>query len=222
MDRLLFLNVGWMSKYQGLKRDTISGGGRHISVHGFGHEILNFQPYRGRMYGFAQVPHSSMKIEKLGAPKGAQSVDGVVVAWVAKSRIVGWYRDATVFRRVQPPPKHSARVYQGKLIGYNVTGDAGKCKILSPDARLFAIPRSKNRKHAMGRYLWYAEGPQNQSFRERVLAYIAADGVLPLTHKSDLRIAGRGRQSDIYKRHRIEESAIDMTAKTFRGPGLRS
>ena len=55
MQKLLFLNVGWTSKNQGLNEDTITGGGAYVSSHGFGHERFNFRPFRGRMYGFGEV-----------------------------------------------------------------------------------------------------------------------------------------------------------------------
>ncbi len=58
---LLFLNVSWMSKYQGLGNDKISGGFSYVKLHGYGHEILNFKPYEGHMYGFARVPHDSIR-----------------------------------------------------------------------------------------------------------------------------------------------------------------
>src|ERR1039458_2088404 len=101
MDRLIFLNVAWMSKYEGLKGDTMSGGAKQGVDQGWGHEMLNFQPYKGKMYGYAPAPFGTIKVEKLGAAKGADSVDGVLVIWVARSRIVGWYKNATVYRREQ-------------------------------------------------------------------------------------------------------------------------
>jgi hypothetical protein len=219
MDRLLFLNVGWMSKYQGLKRDTITGGGTYVSRHGYGHELLNFQPYRGRMYGFGQVPHSSIRIENLDAPPGAASVDGALVIWVASSRIVGWYKNATVFRRIQPPPKSSARFYQGDPIGYNVTADVRDCKLLIPDARLFPVPRSQERADAMGRYLWYAKGPKNESFRKEVLAYILAGGTLTGKANGTPATWAGSRQPDVHKRQKVDHAAIDLAAAHFEDLG---
>ncbi len=105
---LLFLNVGEMSKYKGLARDTISGGGKNVSLYGFGHEIFNFEPYKRKMYGFGKTPHNAIRLENLGATKDAENVNGVTVIWVAKSRIVGWYKNATVYRHHQQPPRNLA------------------------------------------------------------------------------------------------------------------
>jgi 5-methylcytosine-specific restriction protein A len=219
MQKLLFLNVGWMSKYQGLNRDTITGGGAYISSHGFGHELLNFKPFRGRMYGFGRVPHSSIKIEKLGAQPGALAADGVLVIWVAASRIVGWYNNATVFRRVQAPPKGSARFYQGDPMGYNIMANACDCQLLLPDARLFEVPRSRERADAMGRYLWYAKGPKNDLYRKEVLAYISCGGIQPKTPKATFATSGGVCQPNFKKRQEVEQAAIDLAAAYFEDLG---
>ena len=107
MDKMIFLNIGWMSRYAGVRGDPISGGQKYLARHGYGHEMLNFKPYAGKMYGTAPVPHGTIRLEKLGAPKGADSVDRVLVVWVARSLIVGWYKNATVYRHSQLPPKET-------------------------------------------------------------------------------------------------------------------
>lgn len=153
MDKLLFLNIGWMSKYEGLASDTITGGGGYVATHGYGHEIFNFKPHSGYMYGFARTPHSNIRLENLGGTKESPSIDNVLVIWVAKSKIVGWYKEATVFRHLRNPPQNSHRVYRGDLIGYIVKARSRDCKLVERDARVFEIPRARQRKHAMGRYL---------------------------------------------------------------------
>ena len=72
MEKMLFCRVGWMEKYQGLNNgDKIIGGGSYIDIKGYGHEIMNFLPYKGRMYGFVE---GGISIEKLGASRKDQSV----------------------------------------------------------------------------------------------------------------------------------------------------
>jgi len=96
-----------MSEYSG--PGQISGGGKYVTLHGYGHEMMNFKPFAGTMHGTAVVPrHGAVKLENLGAAKGAEFVDDVLVVWVAKSRIVGWYENARVYRHSQPPPKNQA------------------------------------------------------------------------------------------------------------------
>ena len=169
MERILLLNVGWMNAYKGVKGDPLKGGGDFPSRHGYGMEILNFEPFYGHMYGFAKVPHNSIRIERLGAPSYAKHVDIILVIWVTKSRIVGWYRHATVYRMLQEPPKSSHRKHKGGPIKHNVMSKEGSEHLLDPDDRLFEIPRSRMKKGAMGRYLWYIDEYTNTRFRKKLL-----------------------------------------------------
>jgi len=214
MQAMIFLNVSWMSKYQGLSGDTISGGFGYVAAHGYGSEIFNFKPYKGKMYGFARAPHNSIRLEKLGAVKSAASVNGVLVVWVAKSKIIGWYKNATVFRHAQLPPKGAGRVFKRHKIKFNVVAKKQDCTLLDPDSRLLAVPRAKKRAHAMGRYLWYAEGQSNRMFRERVQRYIANRGLWK-TQKHSIQGSGMAHQRDPLKRERVERSAILLTTEHF-------
>ena len=220
MDRILFLNVGSMSKYQGLKGDAIKGGGKNIALHGYGHEIFNFKQFQGRMYGFGHAPHDSIRLEKLGAAKGADRVDGVLVVWVAKSHVVGWYRNATVFRKLRHPPKHSRRKYKGDPMKYNVTARAQDCTLLDRDGRPFPVPRARERKNGMGRYLWYADGPNNKQFRAKVLRYVENGGKLPISRglgTRQLKKGGSPHQVDLFKKQKIERYAIEIAEKHWQG-----
>ena len=222
MDRLIFLNVAWMSKYEGLKGDTMSGGAKQVVDHGWGHEMLNFQPYKGKMYGYAPAPFGTIKVEKLGAAKGADSVDGVLVIWVARSRIVGWYKNATVYRREQPP-KSLTRSFRGSPIPYLVTATAGSdCKCIDPDARLLLVPRPRQRKRAMGRYTWFAEGKSNSAFRAKVFKYVESGGdISSLKNGPRRKAGGNPHQPDPFKRLRVEEVAVDLVTRHFEALGYK-
>lgn len=217
---LLFLNVGEMSKYKGLARDTISGGGKNVSLYGFGHEIFNFEPYKRKMYGFGKTPHNAIRLENLGATKDAENVNGVTVIWVAKSRIVGWYKNATVYRHHQQPPRNSRRTYKAHTIGYNVTARESDCTRIPRDARWVRVPRARERKHAMGRYLWYADGPSNAAFRKTVHKYITAGGDLPVLGKNAernkrLNKPGSPHQPDVHKKQQVERIAMRLSSRYF-------
>jgi hypothetical protein len=223
---LLFLNVGEMSKYEGLPGDTISGGGRNVSLYGFGHEILNFKPYKRKMCGYGRAPHNTIRIEKLGATKEDKTEPCVTAVWVAQSHIVGWYKNATVYRRPQPPPPGSDRIFKGKPIDYNVTAQKSDWKRIDRDDRLMPVPRAKERKHAMGRYLWYAEGPSNASFRKKVEKYIDADGNFSAISTARRAVKARGksgapRQPDIDKKQRVERIAMHLSKRHFEALNYR-
>lgn len=216
METMIFLNVGWMSEYSG--PGQISGGGKYVTIHGYGHEMMNFKPFAGKMYGTAVVPrYGAIKLEKLGAAKGAEFVDGVLVVWVAKSLIVGWYRNARVYRRSQPPPKNSGRSYKGDPIGYRASAAASDCTRLDPDDRHFRVRRAREREQAMGRYIWYAEGASNRAFRAKVLKYVAAGGNISVLAKSKRpRLGGSAHPPDPQKKAKVEQAAIDLATQHFK------
>ncbi len=103
--RILFCNVGWMRDYNGIKGDSIERGGSY-NDDATGHEVCNFSIVRGKVYGYVQ-PTGQIKIEKIGASKKDHSVSGVTVIWTAGpetggTAVVGWYKNATVYRDYQP------------------------------------------------------------------------------------------------------------------------
>ena len=220
MDRMIFINIAWKSRYAGLKGDQIAPSFGYVKRHGFGHEMFNFAPSGGKMYGTAPFPPpGSVNVEKLGASKGDESVSGVLVVWVSRSVIVGWYKNATVYRHSQRPPKGTGHSYKGKAIGYRAVARESDCKIiLPPDARSFPVPRSWQRENAMGRFTWFAEGAPNRAFREKVRKYINAGGdisAVKLSRRQPQKSARAPHQSDPQKRTQVERAAVDLVTKYF-------
>ena len=184
MDRIIFLNTGWMKNYQGLEDDSITDGGSFVQQYNNGEtddyppcEIRNFQPYEGYMYGFVRVG-GSINIERLGASRRDNSIDGVLVIWVAKSPsdgtvIVGWFKKAIVYRDCQLPPEGSDRKREGRREwGHRVIEKKEDCRLLPIEHRILSVPRG--RKGAMGQSnVWYADKPENNAFRQRVQEFIA-------------------------------------------------
>jgi hypothetical protein len=193
MEPLLVLNVGWMKNYKGLKDDQLTNGGAYVREHGWGGEIFNFLPFEGFMYGCVQppgrkeIPYNSriIHIERLRASREAASfVDGVLVAWVARkpeggTYLVGWYRDAVVFRQWQKPPEGSRRQFRGESLGYYVRAREEDCILLAQDERTLRVPRAGDPenlgKGGIGQAnLWFADsGKQNDlKFRQDFESFI--------------------------------------------------
>jgi hypothetical protein len=108
--RVLFSRVGWMENYDGAKSrsDWPVGGGSNNSKR-CGDEVHNFTNVDGFVYGFCQPAAHSKQIalrrvqpEWLGSP-----LPGVLVVFVAvdpgggRQRVVGWYRNATLYQTRQ-------------------------------------------------------------------------------------------------------------------------
>ena len=172
MHGIVFLNVAWMRKYRGLIDDKPVGDFEYIQERGFGHEIFNFQPYGGRMYGYARV-NGRIAIERLGASKGDTYVDDVLVVWVSKRPqggvvVIGWYEHARVFRCRREGPLDSGREYEGEALVYRVMARAEDCALLPVTERTFPVPARV--PGGLGQAnIWYADTAAMASFRVRVL-----------------------------------------------------
>lgn len=217
MEKMIFLNVGWMKNYKGLKSDKIVGGGSFVQEHGYGHEIFNFLPYNGYMYGYVQPISEKIRINRLGASEQDQSVDGVLAVWVSKSPssgvfIVGWYKNATVYRDRQPAPKNSNRKYKRENLGYYIKAKAEDCTRLPIDKRVLKIPRGKG---GMGQSnVWYADQSGHTRFKQNVLDFIN-EGKISKNHEPTKTKNGKVWQPDPYKRQKIEKIAIKMTTTHY-------
>ncbi|WP_227717266.1 DUF3883 domain-containing protein [Methanobacterium lacus] len=215
--RIIFLNVGWMKSYQGIiNGDIIQGGGSYVHENKFGHEVYNFLPYDGFVYGFVQPPRSSkIHIERLGADPKDDSIDNVLAIWVATKPtsgnvIVGWYKDATLYKEYQYSDELN-RNFKDEKIGYNVKAKEEDSKLLALDERVFHIKRGKG---WMGQSnIWYASQESNEDFRNEVLNYIY-ENIIPKKNDKK-RNHSISRQVDTYQRQKIEVTAINHTIKYY-------
>jgi hypothetical protein len=222
MRPIVFLNIAWMRNYRGLggARDTISGGGAYVQEHGYGHEIYNFRPYEGQMYGYVPVD-GSIALERLGASPSDDSLAGVLAVWVAPhpeggTCIVGWYDNATIYRDKQTPPEGSMREFGGESLGYRVRARVEDSTLLPVDARVFTIPRG--RPGGMGQAnIWYADQPELEQFRREVREYVNRRS-LPARGEPALAPSLR-RQPDPYRRQRVEQKAVALIAAHYEALG---
>ena len=142
MSNVLFLNIGWARAYQGDPDDLPKGHFAHTAAGNTDiGEAFNFKAYDGKCYGYSPAHGGTIRIEGLGASKEDDAIDGVVVVWMATnpegggSLIVGWWRNAKVYRHLQrtrPQPGRPECVTIAK---------AADCHLLSPDERIYRIRR---------------------------------------------------------------------------------
>lgn len=167
-----------MKRYQGRTvDDQITGGGAYIDINKTGHEICNFLEHEGTLFGYVEPPGPStasgkrINIDNLGASRNDPAVSGVTVVWTTLrppfgNVIVGWYRDATVYRDFQEfsvsPPGHQ----RNNIPGYRISALASQGRLLLPEERTFVVK-------GMGQAnLWYARSPKDAALVQRVGAYI--------------------------------------------------
>lgn len=180
---LVFFNVGWMTRYDGIDDDSLKGGGKY-NQHGVGHEVCNFSDNRGTLYGYVQPVGETIKLEKLGASPYDDSIDGVTVVWTAGPKgggtaVVGWYRDATVYRHPQEIPKPSKMQKKNRIATFRVLAPVDKAVLLPVHEREVMIPRAI--KGGIGQSnVWFAQQPESRDIVDRVKALINRASVPPL------------------------------------------
>jgi hypothetical protein len=215
---VIFCNVGWMERYHGLSHgDQIVGGGSYVKEEGRGHEICNFAPSRNVLYGYVQPPGAQIDIERMGASADDESISDVTVIWTATrptggTAVVGWYKNATVFREYQKFPRPPEIQNQNGIDGYWVSAPAGQAKLLPVDERTFEIPRQV--KGGMGQAnVWYADKPESASIVRRALELVGGKRAKPVAVKGH-----KGKQ-DQERKVKIEKSAIRLCCEHFEGLG---
>jgi len=205
-----------MDHYRGVtSKDTPTGGGAWVKEHGFGHEAFNFEPVGKEYFGYVQPMGAGINLSKLGGGPDDEEIGGVTVAWVATHpteggvRVVGWYRNATVFAEFQAPVAKRGR----KLPDGNVPtflARASDAVLLDRDERVFEVPRGKG---GMGQSnVWYPDDDAGA----RILKYIGKRGQ---RSSRPGRPAGTPRLNDVERRLRIEKIAMTAAADWFAGRG---
>ncbi len=108
--KMFYCRVGWMNAYRGNGNERPQNGGAY-NKDNIGHEVHNYLGVDGKYYGFVEAGiNNSIHIDRLGASKNDESIDDILVVWVAShpnrrgQYIVGWYEDAVVYKNLQTVP----------------------------------------------------------------------------------------------------------------------
>jgi hypothetical protein len=168
---ILYCRLGWMNNYQGIKNDSIVNGGSY-NKDNIGWEVCNFKPLNNTYYGFVETGHTGeiahkIHIEKLGATDGDEEINNVLVVFIAthpegKTRIVGWYKNATVFKN-RKTFSDAVQLKEGRIC-YNMYSK--EAFLLPVDQRNFII-------NGAGQHnLWYG----NPTINNEVINYISSIG----------------------------------------------
>ena len=178
--KILFCNIAWMKYYLGATdEDKPINGGSYIEENEDGGESYNFQDYNGNCYGYVML-YGNMALEKHfeGVASNQSSVNDVLVIWVAtnkdsETRIVGWYKNATVYREDQ---FEEAFTNQNHNLYYRIKASARDCYLLPEEQRTFPIERASTVGTGMGMgrsNIWYAESQFAQNILiPKVVDYI--------------------------------------------------
>jgi hypothetical protein len=123
--RVLFARVGWMKNYAGPQPgdERPKGGGGHNKKN-VGHELFNFAEFGAHLYGFARAKNGRVNLTRIDlTARAAGKLDDVLVIFVARQHIIGWYRNATVYATTRP--KFPASVAKEMLRRLKQSGTKG-------------------------------------------------------------------------------------------------
>lgn len=152
--RAIFARIGYMHYYSGSQKgDEKPQHGGSYNIEGIGHELYNFKKTRRHLFGFFQPyepPEESdnpvmVNMERIDPKNKAKDfADNVLVIFVSKRKdygqvIVGWYKDARVYREYQPSEKNMHR----DDYRYNLQTAIGVSVLLPEDYRELKIPTGK-------------------------------------------------------------------------------
>lgn len=180
---LLFAHVSWMPEYSGKPGEPIFSTHGYVIENEIGHERWNYKPEGNYVRGYVPIRGKAtenapgeISIEKLGASKDAKAIDKITVVWFAnhpdrpkQAYVVGWYRDATVYREAQFRRHREFRM----------ACNAGDATLIAPSERKFPIPHVRSIQGQKLGYgygqssIWYAEKAPKK-FLVRVRNYIDA------------------------------------------------
>ena len=208
---ILFCNVGWMERYRGQQTGaSIKGGGAFVEREGRGHEVCNFYDHEGFVYGYVESPGKNLDIKRIAGHE-SDFVDGVLIVWTAPLNgqapavVVGWYKDATVYRAFRKfdrvPPVHKKNLVNG----YRFKVKRENTVLLPVDSRTHEIP--KHQKGLMGQAnIWYADTPEGKPVVKSVLALVNGAPRPPA--------AKRGKTDPEHKA-KVEKAAIKVVCQHY-------
>jgi hypothetical protein len=170
-----------MPEYSGRKSESIFSTHGYVVKNNEAGERSNFRGIGGLFYGYVPVSEKpeiqrpgEIHIDRLGAEKSAKHIDGITVIWFANNPlkpkeafIVGWYRNARVFRFPQ---------LRGKY-GYRISCNKADATLLAEPVRYFRIPHVRSLEGQKLGYgygqssIWYADSAP-QKFLDKVTKYI--------------------------------------------------
>lgn len=167
--RVLFCRIGWAKFYCGDVNDKpINGGSYNKNQNNVGYETYNFKNYDGKYYGYVRIRREwTIHLERIeNCPKKQDELDGVLVIWLATKKsggeyIVGWYKDATVFRKYKTVPDS---ICNNRLPGHCIY------HISSNDAVLLDEKERNCRIYGIGQFnYWFDE---ENTEKEKALKFI--------------------------------------------------
>ena len=233
-NKVIFARIGWMQAYCGpVPGDERAIGGGSYNKRKLGHEAWNFKKANGRLYGYFQPASAGVALQRVKLESTqVDELDRVTVVFVARRPsgrqvIVGWYRNAQLFRRLRPqsPGKPAG-------VGYYCSAKSRDCVLLPIHHRQHEIPQGKG---GMGQrnvcYPLTADGlTKTNTWMPNALKFIVEYGSSNLLERPETdaedesaavidaalaRARGQGFARTAKERRMLEMHAMDRASRYF-------
>jgi len=239
--KILFARVGFMKFYQGPKPgDEKPIGGGSYNTDEIGSEAYNYLSINGFLYGYFQ-PHNEINLSRIEQGCTNDKIDEVLVIWFATNPIekgqvvVGWYKNATVFRSIQSPDT----LRQRENYCYNIRASNKDCVLLPISKRKFPVghgikgKKEGNPGQANAFYVLDDQGnPKDlnnldNAWITKVVEYIENYSGSTIASpedeiQEDILTPGRqGFQSDVEIRLMIESHAMNVCKQYYLNKGYK-
>ena len=152
--KIFFCRVSYMKNYRGItENDYPIGGGSHIDKTGSCHEQYNFKNADGMVYGFVQPTGENITLERIGVDvdDSKNFIDNVLVIFFSFNPnkkhspkpgylIIGWYKNAKVFRKPLKRVDNLKDVSTKEDILYVISAKYSDAQLVRPSHRKIFIP----------------------------------------------------------------------------------
>ncbi len=182
--RILFCNIVWMKKYQGITdADKPKYFGTYVVEQDAKADIFNFSEYNGKCYGYVRndgdlILPGHLTQDYRDEYENRDSIGEFLIVWCSfadknTARIVGWYRNAVIFKKEQYQPSFTNPEYE---LDYFFNADSNNCVLLPVDQRTFRIEKSAKAGKGKGfgrEDIWLADSLYaKEELIPAVIAYI--------------------------------------------------
>ena len=184
-NRILFCNIAYMDKYDNLNyREIPINGGKYVEETKDAFEKYNYHICKDQIVrGFVETKYTKgafasdkkpkqLHIERIeNSFKNKDVIDNVLVVFCSQSPIinkkviVGWYKDAKVYR--------GRMLYNNRE--YNLETNVDNAILLDETERVMEVPLASSDNNFLGfgqANIWFADKPEHQKYVNEVFNYI--------------------------------------------------
>lgn len=221
--RVLLCNIAYMNYYQGITDyDKPFNGGNYVKKYKDAYEKHNFSVCKDNIVrGFVETSYKDgcdsqkqprkLLIQNIDQNyKNEKSIDNVLVIFCARNKekktvVVGWYKNATVFRDRQYYDKQNNRMY-------NICTTSNNAFIVNDDERTMFFPRKRENYFGFGQTNFaYLNETYDKNYIKRLFNYIEKNST------NNYRLSTNYKYfENKSKRHNEEIKEDSQAERTFR------